>query len=135
LDQKIIICKLNFIIEAVKSIYEIYFYASIMKVALLEPFFTKKLGPDVVNGGKWIEHFTQLDNFWLMMMTGKRSHYKGHPFPAHAFLGIPSREPFERWLNLFKVATHKYFTPELAAKFCQKADVLAEQFIDSLGFD
>ena len=112
-----------------------YFYATIMKDEMLEPFFTMKLGPDVVNGGKWIEHFTQLDNFWLMMMTGRRSHYKGHPFPAHAFLGISDREPFERWLALFKVAVNKFFVPELAEKFYKKADVLAEQFIDSLGID
>jgi truncated hemoglobin YjbI len=112
-----------------------YFYATIMKDPLLEPFFTQKLGPDVVNGGKWIEHFTQLDNFWLMMMTGKRHGYQGDPFPAHAFLGLQEREPFEHWLKLFKEATNKFFVPELAAKFYKKADILAEQFIDNLGID
>ena len=109
------------------------FYAAIMNDTLLEPVFSKALGPDITKG-KWTEHFTTLDNFWLMMMTGERG-YGGHPFPPHVFIGPLTREHFEHWMALFKETTSEYFIPEIAEKFYKKADVLADYFIKNLDID
>ena len=109
------------------------FYASVLDDAMLAPFFIKILGKDM-NGGKWYEHLRQLNEFWHLMMTGK-GHYRGHPFPAHAFIGPLTREHFEQWLKLFKATVDSLFVREIADKFYEKADTLAEQFIENLGID
>jgi len=109
------------------------FYASVLKDDLLAPFFIKALGDDLKNG-KWHEHLNTLYNFWMLMMTGI-SPYGGHPYPPHAFLGLTSRDVFERWLELFKETLDELFVPEISDKFYKKADLLAEQFIDNLGID
>lgn len=107
------------------------FYATVLKDDLLSPFFTKALGDDLKNG-KWHEHLHTLDNFWLLMMTGKKG-YGGDPFPPHAFLGPLSEETFERWLKLFKETVSRLFIPEIADKFYLKAQKLAEIFMENLG--
>jgi hemoglobin len=109
------------------------FYASVLQDELLSPFFRRALGDDLKNG-KWHEHLHTLDNFWLLMMTGKRG-YGGDPFPPHAFLGPLTREDFERWLELFKATVSRLYVKEIADKFYMKANILAEQFIDNLGID
>lgn len=110
-----------------------YFYGNVLKDELLAPVFIKSLG-DNLEGGKWIEHLYTLDSFWVLMMTGKRG-YGGDPFPPHAFLGGLTPEMFTRWLELFHEAVYKIFVPEIADKFYKKADVLAEQFMENLGFN
>ncbi len=109
------------------------FYTIILKDDLVGPYFIKALGDDLDNG-KWYEHLNTLYDFWLLMMTGKFG-YGGHPFPPHAFLGPLYPETFERWLKIFNEVVHRYFVPEIADKFYKKADVLAEQFMDNLGFN
>ena len=109
------------------------FYATVLQDDVVGPFFIRKLGNDLKNE-KWYEHLHTLDEFWLLMMTGE-SNYKGHPFPVHAFLGPLEPETFERWLELFHRSVHELFVPELAAKFYDKADTLAKQFIENLGLD
>lgn len=110
-----------------------YFYANVLKDDSLAPVFIKSLGDDLENG-KWVEHLYTLDSFWVLMMTGVRG-YGGDPFPPHAFLGGLTREMFERWLELFREAVDKLFISEIADKFYKKADVLAEQFMENLGFN
>lgn len=107
------------------------FYATVLKDDLLSPFFIKALGDDLKNG-KWHEHLHTLDNFWLLMMTGRKG-YGGDPFPPHAFLGPLSEETFERWLKLFKETVSRLFVPEIADKFYLKAQRLAEIFMENLG--
>lgn len=109
------------------------FYASVLEDELLSPFFRRALGDDLKNG-KWHEHLHTLDNFWLLMMTGRRG-YGGDPFPPHAFLGPLTPETFERWLKLFKETLDRLYAPEIANKFYSKANILAEQFMENLGFN
>jgi len=109
------------------------FYAKVLEDDVLSPFFIKALGDDL-NNGKWYEHLHTLNNFWLLMMEGMIG-YRGDPFPPHAFLGPLSPETFERWLELFKETTQSMFVPEIAEKFYKKADILADQFMDNLGFN
>lgn len=109
------------------------FYAKVLDDELLSPFFRKALGDDLKNG-KWHEHLHTLDNFWMLMMTGKRG-YGGDPFPPHAFLGPLTPETFERWLKLFRETLDSLYTPEIADKFYTKANILAEQFMENLGMN
>ncbi len=106
------------------------FYATLLEDDLVGPYFTKALGDDL-KGEKWKDHLTTLDNFWLVMMTGKGG-YGGHPFPPHAFIGEMFQETFERWLKLFNIAVHQFFIPQIADKFYRKSEVLAAQFMDNL---
>jgi len=109
------------------------FYAVVLKDDLIGPIFTRALGDDLKNG-KWYEHLNTLNNFWLQMMAGER-HYRGDPFPPHAFLGPLSEDMFKQWLELFHKTTHSLFTVEIADKFDNKAEVLSKQFIDFLGIN
>lgn len=109
------------------------FYAKVLDDELLSPFFRKALGDDLKNG-KWHEHLHTLDNFWMLMMTGKRG-YGGDPFPPHAFLGPLTPETFERWLKLFRETLDTLYVKEIADKFYSKANILAEQFMDNLGMN
>ena len=109
------------------------FYAKILKDEMLRPIFIKSLGEDV-NAGKWPEHLHTLDKFWGLMMSGQKG-YMGNPFPAHAFLGPLTPENFERWLELFHEVVHRLFVEKIADKFYKKADVLADHFMDNLGFN
>jgi hemoglobin len=52
------------------------FYASVLQDELLSPFFIRALGDDLKNG-KWHEHLHTLDNFWLLIMTGKKRLWRG----------------------------------------------------------
>lgn len=109
------------------------FYAIILKDDSLGPIFIKALGDDL-EGGKWIEHFHTLDDFWALMMTGRRG-YGGDPFPPHAFIGPLTTENFDHWLELFHEVVYRLFVTEIADKFYKKAEVLAEQFIENLGLN
>ena len=106
------------------------FYKTLLEDELVSPYFIRALGEDL-EGGKWRDHLTTLDNFWLKMMTGKGA-YGGHPFPPHAFLGEMYPETFACWLKHFKIATNQFFTPEIADKFYKKSEILAAQFMDNL---
>lgn len=109
------------------------FYTRILQDEMVGPYFTRKLGEDL-NKGKWPEHITTLDNFWLLMMNGERG-YPGNPFPAHAFIGRLYHETFDRWLELFHGVVYEMFIPDIADKFYEKAEILAEIFIDNLGLN
>lgn len=106
------------------------FYAMIVEDDLVGPYFTRALGSDLKND-KWYEHYRTLEKFWLMLMNGEPG-YTGDPFGPHAFLGELSPETFERWLKLFDAHVNTYYTPEIAAKFYKKAEILANQFMERL---
>ena len=109
------------------------FYGAVLEDEMLAPIFIKFLGDDLKNG-KWHEHLNTLYKFWDLMMTGKRG-YGGNPFPPHAFISPLYPETFERWLKLFRESVDELFVPEIANEFYKKADTLAEQFMDNLGFN
>ena len=110
------------------------FYAIILKDDVVGPYFIKALGNNLDNA-QWYEHLNTLVRFWLLMMTGERNGYWGDPFPPHAFIGPIYPETFERWLKLFHEVVYRLFIPEIADKFYNKAEKLAEQFIDNLGIN
>lgn len=114
--------------EVEKLVYE--FYDRVLQDELVGPFFVRKLGPDI-NAGKWYGHLSTLKNFWLMMMNGEKN-YWGDPLPAHAFLGPIPEEAFVRWLELFRETVDSLFVPEIADKFYQKSEVVADQLMQFL---
>ena len=109
------------------------FYKTLLEDDLVSPYFIRALGDNLENE-KWRDHLTTLDNFWLLMMTGKGG-YGGHPFPPHAFIGEMYPETFARWLKLFNIAVHEFFVPQIAEKFYKKSEVLAAQFMDNLDIE
>jgi hemoglobin len=80
----------------------------------------------------WDEHFKKLGDFWSsVMLTSGR--YKGNPMAAHLKQPI---EPqfFERWLALWRETGGELFTPELAARWQEKAENIAESLKLALFF-
>ncbi|MDH5464555.1 MAG: group III truncated hemoglobin [Thiovulaceae bacterium] len=106
------------------------FYTKILKDDMLSQIFIKSLGSDL-HGDKWQIHLATLDSFWLTMMSDERS-YKGSPYPPHKLIGKLHLEMFERWLELFSTVVNKYYLPDIAQKFYEKAEVMAEYFIKKL---
>lgn len=72
----------------------------------------------------WNEHLHKLFAFWssVMLTTGR---YKGNPMAAHMKLPIEPRF-FERWLALWRETAAELFVPDLAARFRDKAERIAE---------
>ena len=98
--------------------------------ALVECFYAKArrdpvIGP-VFNSAvdDWDEHLEKLCAFWSsVMLTTAR--YKGNPMAAHLKQPI---EPhfFDRWLALWRETSGELFAPEIAARFRDKAERIAE---------
>jgi hemoglobin len=82
--------------------------------------------------GDWDEHFKKLGDFWSsVLLTSGR--YKGNPLAAHLKQPI---EPqfFERWLALWRETAGELFAPELAARWQQKAENIADSLKLALFF-
>jgi hemoglobin len=80
----------------------------------------------------WDEHLKKLGDFWSsVMLTSGR--YKGNPMAAHLQQPI---EPqfFERWLGLWRETADELFGPELAARWQNKAENIAESLKLALFF-
>jgi hemoglobin len=93
------------------------FYGKACKDAMIGPVFHAAVDD-------WAAHLRKLGDFWSsVMLTSGR--YKGNPMAAHLRQPI---EPafFERWLALWRETARELFAPELAARFCNKAENIAE---------
>ena len=98
--------------------------------ALVDRFYAKArrdptIGPVFNNAvDDWDEHLHKLCDFWssVMLTTGR---YKGNPMAAHIKQPI---EPafFDRWLALWRQTAAEIFAPDLAARFVEKAERIAE---------
>ena len=80
----------------------------------------------------WDEHLAKLGDFWSsVMLTSGR--YKGNPISAHLKHPI---EPqfFARWLMLWRETAGELFVPEVAARWQQKAENIAESLKLALFF-
>ena len=106
------------------------FYVRALNDDEISPYFIEALGNDLTDP-KWQEHYTLLDDFWLMMMTGEKS-YTRDPFEPHLYISRLTYDSFQRWLMLFKEELVLHYTPEIVEKFYKKADILASNFIKML---
>ena len=75
--------------------------------------------------GHWDRHLTTMYRFWSSVML-KTGTYHGSPMQAH--MRIPGLRPdlFSRWLTLFEQTVTDMFEPELAARFLERANRIAE---------
>jgi hemoglobin len=95
------------------------FYGEAQKDPVLGPVFAAKVHD-------WEVHYMTVANFWSHALLGT-DRYGGHPYPVHQKLPIEP-EHFDRWLELFAVATKEHLPPDLAAKALKKATHMAESF-------
>jgi len=95
------------------------FYDRIREDAELGPVFE-----DVV-AGHWDKHLATMYRFWSSVML-KTGTYHGSPMQVH--MRIPGLRPdlFSRWLTLFEQTVTDIFEPELAARFLERANRIAE---------
>ena len=106
------------------------FYAMILKDPIVNPYFIMALGNDL-ESEEWQEHYAILEDFWLMLMTGKKV-YDRDAFEPHLYIGEMEAETFNRWLELFNTIVHQYYEPKLAQKFHKRAEVLSRKFMQWL---
>lgn len=94
------------------------FYAKVREDAELGPIFERALA------GRWGPHLATMTDFWSsVMLTSGR--YKGNPLGVHMQVEGIEAGLFARWLALFAETTAEQFTPEIAARFDEKAHRIA----------
>lgn len=95
------------------------FYARVRSDAVLGPIFNEAIGE------RWDDHLVKLADFWssVMLMTGR---FKGSPMAVHAALPRAEPDDFRRWLALFRQTAQEVCSPEAAALFCAKAEMIAQ---------
>lgn len=101
-------------------------------VTLVDRFYDRiredaELGPvfEGIVAGHWDRHLTTMYRFWSSVML-KSGTYHGSPMQAH--MRIPDLRPdlFSRWLILFEETVAEMFEPDLAARFLERANRIAE---------
>jgi hemoglobin len=109
--------------------------------ALVRAFYTRvrahvDLGPvfeTALTEEDWPEHIATLCRFWssVMLASGR---YSGNPVRVHYAVAGMRAELFPRWLALFEATARDLFTPELAARFVEKAHRIADSLQTALFF-
>ena len=108
----------------------ITFYTKVLKNEKISPFFIEKLGPDM-KSEIWQKHITLLTDFWYTISFG-RGNYNGSPFAPHMQISGLDRESFETWIRLFFETLDKLYTENIAAKFKERASIIASNFMRNL---
>lgn len=101
------------------------FYARVRNDPELGPIFLAAIGED------WTAHLKTMCDFWSSVMNTS-GRYKGKPIPAHLKLSGVEPRHFARWLHLFAETSRELFDGELAARFVERAERIAESL--KLGF-
>jgi hemoglobin len=93
------------------------FYAEIRRDSVLGPIFERAIGDH------WDAHLAKLCDFWssVVLKTGR---FKGAPMQVHARLPDLQLAHFDRWLGLFRATAHRLCTPDAAALFIAKAEMI-----------
>ncbi len=91
-----------------------------------------QLGPIFAKAitGDWEPHLRTMMDFWSSVML-KTTRYQGRPMPKHVALkGIADIAPshFDRWLGLFRATVEATCDPVAAARFIERAELIAESF-------
>lgn len=72
----------------------------------------------------WEPHLSTMVNFWSSVMNTS-GRYKGQPMPKHKALSDVSPAHFAIWLGLFRDTAYEICPPEVAARFVEKANLIA----------
>lgn len=94
------------------------FYVRVRADDLIGPIFNRV----VVD---WDEHLAKLCDFWssVLLMSGR---FKGAPMPAHVAIAEIAPDHFKRWLALFHETVRDVCTPDAAALFIARSDMIAQ---------
>lgn len=102
--------------------------------ALVDAFYTRIRNDDALGAifanaigetdASWRPHLEKMYDFWSsVMLTSGR--YHGNPLRKHKELPTFDISLFERWLELFSQTAQEIFTPEIAAIFISKSQLIA----------
>ena len=97
------------------------FYAKIRTDGELAPIF------ELAVQGNWEPHLLKMKDFWSSVML-KTHRYNGRPMPKHMALTQVRPEHFDRWLELFRENAREICTDDIAARFIERAEMIAESF-------
>jgi hemoglobin len=102
--------------EIIKDLVH-HFYGLVRQDPLIGPVFNERISD-------WDPHLARMCSFWssVALMSGT---YHGQPMVMHAPLPV-SGAHFDRWLELFAVATQEVCSPEAATFFMDRASRIAE---------
>ncbi|MEA1879027.1 MAG: group III truncated hemoglobin [Campylobacterota bacterium] len=106
------------------------FYPTVLKDALVGPFFIEKLGDDI-KSDVWEEHLVLISQFWAFVALGDET-YAGRPMAPHFEMEGISRKAFEQWLKLFSEAIDEVYIPERGEYFKTRSADIAENFMRNL---
>jgi hemoglobin len=106
------------------------FYAKVMKDTLLRPIFLEAIGEYPKT---WEIHIQRMYDFWssIMLSTGR---YHGNPFQKHKDLPAFDVALFDRWLALFAQTAQEIHTEEIANRYIEKSQRIAESLKMGLYF-
>lgn len=93
------------------------FYARVREDVELGPIFNAIVSD-------WDHHLRTLTAFWSSVMLSSGD-YAGSPMQKHASLSIEGRH-FDRWLELFADTARSICTDDVAARFIDRAQRIAE---------
>ena len=96
------------------------FYAKVRRDEVLAPIFERAIPPE-----SWPVHLAKMYDFWssVMLTTGR---YEGNPLSVHRRVAGLEAGMFARWLALFRATAEELFPAELAARFREKSERIAE---------
>ncbi len=75
----------------------------------------------------WKPHLATMVNFWSSVMNTS-GRYKGQPMPKHMALKGVTPAHFTAWLGLFEDTVTELCSPEIAARFIEKSQMIAKSF-------
>lgn len=96
------------------------FYDKVRVHPVLAPVFNKAITD-------WEPHLATMVNFWSSVMNTS-GRYKGQPMPKHMALSGVTPAHFTIWLGLFKDTVVELSSPEVAARFIEKSEMIAKSF-------
>ena len=101
------------------------FYGKVRRDPVIGPIFNNAIDD-------WDDHLAKLRAFWSsVMLTSGR--YKGNPMAKH--MTQPIEPPFfDRWLALWRETVGETFTPDIAARFAEKAERIGDSLKLALFF-
>jgi hemoglobin len=106
------------------------FYAKVMEDTLLRPIFLQAIGEDPKT---WEFHMQRMHDFWSSIMLGS-GRYHGNPFQKHKDLPAFDVALFDRWLILFAKTAQEIHTEEVANRYIEKSNRIAESLKMGLSF-
>ncbi|HMQ11800.1 MAG TPA: group III truncated hemoglobin [Oligoflexia bacterium] len=98
------------------------FYSKVREDVDLGPVFERTIG---TNDQAWSKHLHIMYDFWSSIMLGS-GRYHGNPHQKHRILPTFDMALFDRWLDLFAQTAHEVHEVEIAQKYVERSQRIAE---------